>query len=77
MIHSETLRSLTEEELSILYYICGHPKILGSMVQPKLEFIKMFKLDVLMKLIEIFKQHALEEKKSIFDELSKKLSTNN
>ena len=77
MIHSETLKSLTEEELAILYYICGHPRVLGSMVEPKIDFIKMFRLDVLKKLIEIFKQHALEDKKNIFDELLKKLSTNN
>jgi len=77
MIHSETLKELTEDELSILFYICGHPKVLGSMVQPKIEFIKMFKRDALLKLIEIFKGHALEDKKNIFDDLSKKLSASN
>ena len=76
MIHSETLKLLTEDELAILFYICGHPQVLGSMVQPKIEFIRMFKLNVLVRLIEIFKNHALEDKKNIFDELLKKLSQN-
>lgn len=77
MIHSETIKLLTEDELSILYYICGHPMILGKFVAPDIKFIRMFKIDRLLQLIEIFKQHALEDKKNIFDELSKKLSANN
>jgi len=76
MIHSDTLKILTEDELSILFYICGHPLILGSYVAPKIDFIKMFKLDHTLKLIEIFKNHALDDKKEIFDNLAKKLTDN-
>jgi len=76
MIHSETIKLLTDEELSILYYICGHPLVLGRCVTPDVKFIKMFKLNILLKLIEQFKHHALEENKNIFDKLSEKLSQN-
>jgi hypothetical protein len=76
MIHSETLKLLTDDELSILYYICGHPLILGSCVFPDIKFIKMFKLDHTIKLIEIFKNQALDNKKEIFYNLSKKLIDN-
>lgn len=76
MIHSETIKLLTDEELSILYYICGHPLVLGSFVAPDIKFIKMFRINILIKLIEQFKQHALEENKNIFDKLSEKLSQN-
>lgn len=76
MIHSNTIKLLTEEELSILLYICGHPMVLGQMVAPNIKFIKMFKLNILLQLIEIFKNHALEDKKNIFDNLKKKLSDN-
>jgi hypothetical protein len=72
MIYSYTLNSLTEDELSILFYICDlYLKPIG--IDAKYDFLKMLKKNTVIPIIENLKQQAQEESKNIFDTLKEKL----
>ena len=72
MIYSYTLNSLTEDELSILFFICDHYlKPIG--IDTKYDFLKMLKKHAVIPIIESLKQQAQEESKNIFDTLKEKL----
>lgn len=73
MIYSQTLKTLDEDELSILFLICE------KMFEPiglnaTYHFLKMLRLDITLKIIDVLKNQALDEKKYIFDSLKKKLA---
>jgi hypothetical protein len=70
MIYSYTLNSLTEEEISILYLIAN--KFLPF--EPNFTTLKTLRIPVVLKLIDVLKPQALEEKQEIFDKLKEKLS---
>jgi hypothetical protein len=70
MIYSYTLNSLTEEEISILYLI--GEKFLSF--EPNFDVLKTLRIPVVLKLIDILKPQALEEKQEIFNSLKEKLS---
>lgn len=73
MIYQSTINSLTEEELSILFFITE--KFLSPLsIDIKINFVKMLKLNVIFKMIEILQQQALDENKNIFDSLKNKLA---
>ena len=70
MIYSHTLNDLTEEEISILYLIAG--KVLTF--EPNFDILKALRIPVILKILDVLKPQALEEKKEIFDKLKEKLS---
>jgi len=73
MIYGHTLRSLTEEELSVLFFICE--KTLEPLkINSTFNFLKMLNLKVTLRIIDVLKSQALEEKKEVFDSLKKKLT---
>ena len=72
MIYSYTLNSLTEDELSILFYICElYFKPID--IDIRYDFFKMLKKNTIIPIIERLKQQAQEENKNIFDTLKEKL----
>jgi hypothetical protein len=71
MIFSYTLNSLTEEEISILYLIGG--KFLPF--EPNFEILKTLRIPIVLKILDVLKPQALEEKQEIFNSLKEKLST--
>jgi len=72
MIYSHTLNTLTEDELSILFYICElYFKPID--IEIKFDFLKMLKKQTIIPIIEKLKHQAQEEKKNIFDTLKEKL----
>jgi hypothetical protein len=70
MIYSHTLNDLSEEEISILYFIAG--KVLTF--EPNFDILKALRIPVILKILDVLKPQALEEKKEIFDKLKEKLS---
>lgn len=73
MIFEQTLKTLTEEELSILFLICE--KIFEPIgISAKFDYVKMLRLDITLKIIDVLQSQALEEKKEIFSSLKKKLT---
>jgi len=73
MIYQSTINSLTEDELSVLFFIFNYFfESIG--IEPRIEFIKMMKIDALQKIIDVLRPQALVEKQEIFDSLKKKLS---
>jgi len=76
MIHSETLKQLTEDELSILYYIFYDSlKIENFNVQ--FRHIQMLRAGVLYKLLDKYRTQALETSHKILDSLKEKLLQEN
>ena len=73
MIFRSTINTLSEEELSILYLII-HNALGPFGIEPRLDFIKMFRLDILLRIIDVLKPQALPDKQDIFDSLKKKLT---
>jgi hypothetical protein len=73
MIHSELVKSLTDDEASILYYIV-HKGISPLGYEPKFEFIKMLRLNYVVNYLDILKKDALEEHSNKFDDLKKKIT---
>jgi len=72
MIYQSTLNTLTEEELSILYFILNNffaP--LG--LEPKIDFLKMLRLSVVLPMLDILKPQALEINQIFFESLKNKL----
>lgn len=73
MIYGQTLRSLSEDEISILFLICD--KLLSPCnVDLSFNYLKMLRLDVTCKIIDVLETQALEEKKEIFRSLKNKLT---
>ena len=70
MIYSHTLHDLTEEEISVLYLIAG--RVLSF--EPNFNILKALRIPAVLKIIDVLKPQALEEKKDIFDKLKEKLS---
>ena len=73
MILSETLNKLSEEELSLLYFI-GNEIFLPLGINVNNDLLKGLKVHMVIPLIENFKNNALEDKKIIFDSLKEKIS---
>lgn len=72
MIYEQTLRSLNEDELSILFFICE--KMFEPInINAKFQYLKMLRLNVILKMIDVLQTQAYEEKKEIFNSLKKKL----
>jgi hypothetical protein len=73
MIYTQTLNSLTEDEYSILFYICQ--RVLEPLnIDARFEFIKMLRLDITCKIIDTLQKQALDDKQEIFTSLKKKLT---
>lgn len=73
MIYEQTLRSLDEEELSILFLICE--KMFEPIkISATFQYLKMLRLNVILKMIDVLQTQALEEKKEVFNSLKKKLT---
>jgi hypothetical protein len=70
MIYSHTLNDLSEEEISILYFIAG--RVLSF--EPNFNILKTLRIPAVLRIIDVLKPQALEEKKEIFDKLKEKLS---
>jgi hypothetical protein len=70
MIFSHTLQSLTEEEVSILYLICQR----FLPFEPNHMTLKTLRIPIILKIIDVLKPQALDEKQTIFDTLKEKLS---
>ena len=73
MILSSTLNSLTEEELSILFYI-GHQIFLPQNIDIKFDYLKMLRVHTIIPMIDFLKTQALEDKIIFFDSLKEKIS---
>jgi hypothetical protein len=72
MIYQSTLDTLTEDEMSILYLICNN--FLARLdIEMNYTFIRMLRVDVVLKMIDVLKLQAKEECREIFDSLKKKL----
>lgn len=72
MIHSDLVKSLTDDEASILYYMV-HESIAPLGYEAKFEFVKMLKLNYVVNYIDILRKKALEEHGGKFDDLKKKI----
>jgi hypothetical protein len=70
MIFSHTLQSLTEEEVSILYLICQR----FLPFEPNHMTLKTLRIPIILKIIDVLKPQAHDEKQAIFDTLKEKLS---
>lgn len=74
MIYQSTINELEEAELSLLFLIAD--KFLSPFqIPPKLQYVKMLRLDVVYRLLDILKPQAIEENKIVFDNLKNKLSS--
>jgi hypothetical protein len=71
MIFSHTLDSLSEDEISILYFIVASTM---PWLDTKRDFLKYLRKDIVFRIIEVLKKQALDEYKSIFDTLREKLA---
>jgi hypothetical protein len=71
MIFSHTLDALSEDEISILYFITA-----SSMpwLDVKHDYLKLLRKDIVYKIIDVLKNQALDEYKNIFDSLKEKLA---
>lgn len=72
MIYQSTINNLTEEELSILFLISNN-FLVHFNIETNVHFVKMLRVDVVVKMIDVLKNQAKEECKEIFDSLKKKL----
>lgn len=73
MIYQSTIDTLTEEELSILYLISNNFLVQFN-IETNIHFIKMLRVDVVSKMLDVLKNQALPECQEIFESLKKKLS---
>jgi len=73
MILSHTLKNLTEEEISLLFLI-GDILFSPLGIDFKFNYIKMFRVNIILPIIDTLKSQALEEKYNIFDSLKEKIS---
>jgi len=73
MIFSSTIDTLTEDELSVLFYIC-HRVFEPIGLEATLQFVKMLRIDITCKIIDVLQAQALDDKKEIFSSLRKKLT---
>lgn len=71
MITANTLQTLTEEEISILFFIVEKSM---PWLQPNFNFIKLLRKDITLRIIDVLKRQAIPEKQSIFDTLKEKLA---
>jgi len=73
MITSHTINSLTEDELSILFYICQ--RVLEPIkIDACIDYVKMLRVDLTCRIIDTLHNQALDDKKEIFVSLKKKLT---
>jgi len=70
MITSETLRSFNDEEIGVLLYVLS---LALPHIEPKYDFIKLFRVDVLLYELEKLKKKLEEEKKIFISNLQKKV----
>ena len=71
MIYQSTINSLTEDELSILYFIAD--RFLSPFGTVRVDYVKMLRVDVVCKMLDVLKPQAIETNQNIFDSLKKKL----
>lgn len=69
MILTNTINSLTEDELSLLFFI--GQKFFSWEIN--FSVIKALRVDIVIRLLDILKPQALEEKQDIFVKLKEKL----
>lgn len=73
MIYGQTLKTLSEEELSILFLICE--KFFEPIHIPvKYDFLKMLRVDVVSRMLDVLQRQAVPEKQDVFSTLKKKLT---
>lgn len=73
MIYSQTLKSLTEDEISILFLICD--KFLEPLnISPSYNYLKMLNVNVTCRIIDILEAQAKEENKILFQSLKNKIN---
>ncbi|NBW57238.1 hypothetical protein EBR43_05545 [bacterium] len=70
MITSETLKSFNDEEIGVLLYVLS---LALPHIEPKYDFIKLFRVDVLLYELEKLKKKLEEEKKIFISNLQKKV----
>jgi len=70
MIYRSTLDTLTEDELSILFFIAD--RFLNPL-DININFIKMLRLNVVIPMLDVLKPQAIEQNRYIFDSLKNKL----
>lgn len=73
MIYQSTIDTLTEDELSLLYLISNN-FLVHFNIETNLHFIRMLRINVILKMLDVLKPQAKEENQPIFDSLKKKLS---
>ena len=71
MIYQSTINSLTEDEHAILYFIAD--RFLSTFGTVHVDYIKMLRIDVVCKILDVLKPQAIETNQTIFDSLKKKL----
>lgn len=72
MIYQSTLNTLTEDELSLLFLISNN-FLAPFNIDTNMHFIKMLRVNVVLKMLDVLKPQAKEENQVIFDSLKKKL----
>lgn len=70
MIASHTLKTLSEEEISVLLFIVEQSM---PWLTPNFNFIKFLRKDITFKILDTLKRQALPDKQNIFDTLKEKL----
>lgn len=71
MITSQTLKTLSDEEALVLYFIIEQSM---PWLQPNFNFVKFLRKDVTFKILDTLKRQALPDKQNIFDTLKEKLA---
>lgn len=70
MITTDTLKSFNDEEVGVLLYVLS---IALPHIEPKYDFIKLFRIDNLLYELEKLKNKLDEEKKIFISNLQKKV----
>jgi len=71
MISSHTLKTLSEEEISVLLFIIEQSM---PWLTPNFSFVKLLRKDITFRILDTLKRQALPDKQSIFDTLKEKLA---
>jgi len=71
MITTHTIKTLSEEEVSVLYFIIEQSM---PWLTPNFNFIKLLRKDITFKILDTLKRQALPDKQNIFDTLKEKLA---
>lgn len=71
MITTHTIKTLSEEEVSVLFFIIEQSM---PWLTPNINFIKLLRKDITFKILDTLKRQALPDKQNIFDTLKEKLA---